>query len=415
MRGVAAIAGKDLLQLSRDRAALFWVVAFPLVVSALFGSIFYGDGAHGRPIEIALVDEDDSEASRRMAKRLEESPSLKVETESREDATDAVRKGDLAAYVRFAAGYGAGAGILPGDSTKLEVGIDPSKRVTAAMLQGVVMEAIYAEVKNRLMDREVVSAAVMRFVDQIAQGADKQALLSALAPLEQVFARLDLSRLQGALDIPGPHVVSVARSASGQPQSAYDVTFPQSMSWAMIAIVAFFATIIAREREAGTLLRLRLAPLSIFHVLAGKGMAACAASVATAVIVLGVGVLGFGLDMGHYVQLAMAILCAGFCASGMVMAFSVLGKSAQAVENGAWTIMLVFTMVGGGMMPLTVMPGWMQAVSHVSPVKWVVHAFDGVFWRGFTVTEMLMPCAILIGVGLAAYAVGGLVHARSES
>jgi ABC-2 type transport system permease protein len=415
MRGVLAIAGKDLLQLSRDRAALFWVIAFPLVVCALFGSIFAYDGAHGRPIEIALVVEDDSEASRRMAQRLEESPSLKVQLKSVEDAAEAVRKGDLAAYVRFATGYGAGAGILPGDSTKLEVGIDPSRRVTAAMLQGVLMEVIYAEVKNRLVDREIVNAAVMRFVDQLADGEDKQALLAALAPLEQVFAGLDLSRLQGAFDIPPPQMVSVARSLSGKPQSAFDVTFPQSMSWAMIAIVAFFATVIARERDAGTLLRLRLAPLSMSHLLAGKGLAACAASAATAILVLGVGGLGFGLDMGHYVQLTMAILCAAFCASGMVMAFSVLGKSAQAVENGAWTVMLIFTMLGGGMMPLAVMPAWLQAVSHFSPVKWIVYAFEGVFWRGFSVTEMLLPCAIMIGVGLAAYAIGGLVHARAES
>ena len=415
MRAMLAIAGKDLLQLSRDRGALFWVIAFPLVVSVLFGSIFGDEYSGSRPIKIVVVDEDGSEASAYMVKRLEESPSLKVLSKSREDATEAVRKGDLAAYVRIAEGYGAGAGILPGDLAKLEVGIDPSKRVTAAMLQGLLMEVIYAEVKQRMTDREAVSAAVLRLVDRVADGEDKQALLIALAPLEQVFARLDLSRLEGVFDIAGPQVVSVARSSSGEPHSAYDITFPQSMSWATLAIVAFFAVVIARERESGTLLRLRLAPISIVCVLAGKGLAAWVAVVATAVAVLAVGALGFGLDMGNYVQLAMALVCAAFCASGMVMAFSVLGKSAQAVENGAWTILLVMAMVGGGMMPLAVMPEWMQTVSHFSPIKWVVYVFEGVFWRGFTVTEMLLPCGILIGVGLVAYTIGGLVHVRAQS
>jgi len=415
MRAMLAIAGKDLLQLSRDRGALFWIIAFPLVVSVLFGSIFGEGGQAGGPIEIALVDDDGSDASGHMAKQLDESPSLKVQAKSLADASEAVRKGDLAAYVRFAQGFGAGAGVLPGDLAKLEVGIDPSKRVTAAMLQGALMEVIYAEVKNRLANREIVSAAVMRMVDRLADGEDKQALLLALAPLEQVFARLDLSRLQGAFDIAGPQVVSVARSSSGQPHSAYDVTFPQSMSWAILAVVAFFAVVIARERETGTFLRLRLAPISIAWVLAGKGLAAWVAAVATALAVLAVGALGFGLNMGHYVQLAMALLCAGFCTSGMVMAFSVLGKSAQAVENGAWTTLLVMAMLGGGMMPLAVMPEWMQTVSHFSPIKWVVFAFEGVFWRGFTVTEMMLPCGILVGVGLVAYAIGATVHARAQS
>ena len=44
MRKMLAIAVKDLLELTRDRGALLWVVAFPLIVSILFGSFFGGNG-----------------------------------------------------------------------------------------------------------------------------------------------------------------------------------------------------------------------------------------------------------------------------------------------------------------------------------------------------------------------------------
>ena len=52
------------------------------------------------------------------------------------------------------------------------------------------------------------------------------------------------------------------------------------------------------------------------------------------------------------------------------------------------------------------MPSWMQALSHVSPVKWAILAMEGAVWRGFSFNEMLLPCGILVGVGLLCFAIG---------
>jgi ABC-2 type transport system permease protein len=57
----------------------------------------------------------------------------------------------------------------------------------------------------------------------------------------------------------------------------------------------------------------------------------------------------------------------------------------------------------------------MQTASNISPVKWGIVALEGAIWRGFGFIDMLLPCAILIVVGAAFYAVGVWSLSRQES
>jgi len=89
-----------------------------------------------------------------------------------------------------------------------------------------------------------------------------------------------------------------------------------------------------------------------------------------------------------------------------MMTVAVLGKTEQAAGGLGWAIMMPLTMFGGGMVPLFVMPAWMQAVSNVSPVKWGILALEGATWRGFSAAEMALPIGVLVLVGLAGFALG---------
>jgi ABC-2 type transport system permease protein len=71
--------------------------------------------------------------------------------------------------------------------------------------------------------------------------------------------------------------------------------------------------------------------------------------------------------------------------------------------------MLPMSMLGGGMVPLFAMPGWMQSVSNYSPIKWGILALEGAIWRGFTPSDMLLPCGILLAVGVVGFTVGARV------
>ncbi len=61
MRALSALTIANVRGFVRDRAALFWTLAFPLIFIFLFGFIFQGSGGAG--LDVAWVDEDGSPAS----------------------------------------------------------------------------------------------------------------------------------------------------------------------------------------------------------------------------------------------------------------------------------------------------------------------------------------------------------------
>jgi ABC-2 type transport system permease protein len=112
--------------------------------------------------------------------------------------------------------------------------------------------------------------------------------------------------------------------------------------------------------------------------------------------------------------LAVAILSAAVCFCGMMMLLAVLARTEAAAGGFGWAILLIMAMLGGGMIPLFVMPGWMQRVSGVSPVNWAIRAMEGAIWRDFTAQQMLAPCAMLLAFGLVCFALGVFGFKRLE-
>ena len=66
----------------------------------------------------------------------------------------------------------------------------------------------------------------------------------------------------------------------------------------------------------------------------------------------------------------------------------------------------MFAIACGAMVPTFVMPAWKQSIGCISPVRWAMPAIEGGVWRNFSIAEMAMPCAILIGAGMICFTLG---------
>ena len=178
------------------------------------------------------------------------------------------------------------------------------------------------------------------------------------------------------------------------------------MLWVLIGGSVSFSMSIAIERSRGTLMRLLVSPITTRHLLAAKGLACLTTTLVTSTALITLGVTVFRVRPTSYPLLALALLCASICFCGIMMALSVIGKTEQAAAGVGWGLALPFSMLGGGMVPLFLMPEWMQLLGNISPMKWTLVAYEGAIWRGFTLTEMLAPCAVLVGIGVVAFAIG---------
>jgi ABC-2 type transport system permease protein len=422
VNGILTLAGKDLRLLLRDRAALFWVLGWPLAMGIIFGSMMGGMGARPRGgMAIAVVDQDSTAGSRAFVGRLRTSDALRVWETSLDSARTAVRLGDRVGYVRLKPGFGAGVAFGPGAQSGMEVGMDPSRTAEKGYLQGILMETSFQGLQDQFAQPDSMRRMVRRSVAEVEGAADMQPgqranVLRFLASLDDYLGHVDTSTYRrGSMGFKGPEIeaVSVERPTN-TPRSGFEISFPSAILWALIGCAAGFAQSMVYERTTGTFLRLRTTPLSRAQVLAGKGLACFVASVAVIVLLLALGRGVLGVRLENPAGIALAVLCAALGFTGIMMFISALGSSPRAVAGAGWAILLVMSMTGGGMIPLIAMPPWMRAVSNLSPVKWGVLGLEGAVWRGFSLGEMLLPCAILVGVGAVAFALGVAMSRRWE-
>jgi ABC-2 type transport system permease protein len=196
----------------------------------------------------------------------------------------------------------------------------------------------------------------------------------------------------------------VARVYEG-PRNPFDITFPQGVIWGLIGCAMSFGISLVTERTHGTLVRLRMAPLTNVQILGGKALSCFTSIMIVEVMLLGVA-LAFGVRPTSYPMLAAAGLSAAICFVGFMMLVASLGKTEQSASGAGWAILMPLSMVGGAMVPTFVMPAWIQSISFISPIRWTMLAIEGGVWRNFSIAEMATPCAILITIGIACFAIG---------
>ena len=429
MGAILFLALKDIRLLMRDKFGLFWLLAFPLLMALFFGSIFSGGSSGRAAMKVAVTDLDNTEASQDFMDQLDSSSALTVLRIPEDSARTMVRKGKAVAFLVLLPGFGDWDNMFGEDTSATMIqGIDPSRKAEAGYLQGIIMQAWFSRLQsmfsNPTQGRDYVSQVQSRLtVDTNLQPEQRKVLQDLLDGLGTFMAEAntgvftgtggDSSSSRGFMQGPRIKTEDVMLSESG-PRSSWEVTFPQALLWALLGCTAAFAIAIVSERTRGTLLRLRLSPLSRAHILAGKGLACFITAVGVCVLLLAIGKVIFNVRTPDLTALGLAIVCTAICFVGLMMLMSVMGKTEQSVGGAGWAILLIFSMTGGGMVPLMFLPKWMVPVSHLSPVKWGIYALEGAIWRGFTLAEMALPLTVLTLVGLVTFVIGVLVFRKTS-
>ncbi len=196
-------------------------------------------------------------------------------------------------------------------------------------------------------------------------------------------------------------------------RSRWDISFPQAMVWGVLGCVAGFSLSIARERTQGTLLRLRVAPLSQLNLLSGKAVACFLASLGVIALLNGFGYL-LGMRPVSFPKLLVAGVATSFCFVGIMMTLSTVGKSEESVSGIGWASNMVMAMLGGCMVPAMFMPAFMQKLSVISPVYWSIRALEGAIWREFSWNELILPLFVLSAVGVGGLIMGTAILTRRQ-
>lgn len=419
---IIALAHKDLQLLFRDRSGFFFTLLWPLIIAVFFGTLFGGGGDGRSAMSILVVDQDESERSQEFIATLDAAPEVDIRVTDRTEAVDLVRRRKSVAYVALKPGFGEACDrMFWGEPPTVELGTDPARQAEAAMLEGILMKYGSERMERFFSDPTIQRRNIEEGRASLRSSPDMPPAIRA--NLEQLYSDLDRFLGDDSFDADSGTAAGTQAGLGGfrplvvdrsdvtvvrrrWPASAYAISFPQGVIWGIIGSTAGFAISIVVERTRGTLIRLQVAPISRMYILAGKGLACFLSTIAISVGLYVFAFIVFRLRPGSYPLLAMAVISSSIAFVGIMMLLSVVGRTEQAAGGIGWAVLIVMSMLGGGMIPLFAMPGWMQRISHVSPVKWSVLAMEGAVWRGFSFSEMLEPCGVLVAVGVVCFIVG---------
>jgi ABC-2 type transport system permease protein len=143
------------------------------------------------------------------------------------------------------------------------------------------------------------------------------------------------------------------------------------------AAFATFGTAIAlaQELQKGVIDRLRSMPMARSAVLAGRLVADTARMFVTIVIVIGVGyAVGFRFQNGAALAVAMVALAVVFgLAICCIAAFTGLAiGDEESVQAFGLIWLFPITFLSSAFVPISTMPGWLQAFANNQPVTYVI-------------------------------------------
>ena len=139
----------------RDRTALFWTIAFPILFIGIFG-IVLGRGDDGASYEVGLVVEDQSPQAATLREVLAGFEALELTEGERESEIGMLAEGERRAVVVVPRGFGPS--INRDAPLPLQVHYDPSQQTTQQVVVPVLLRAFEVADRALTQTRPVVTA-----------------------------------------------------------------------------------------------------------------------------------------------------------------------------------------------------------------------------------------------------------------
>ncbi|MGI1677137.1 MAG: ABC transporter permease [Cellvibrionaceae bacterium] len=201
--------------------------------------------------------------------------------------------------------------------------------------------------------------------------------------------------------------------------SSVQQNVPAWLVFAMFFVVVPLSNTLIKERQLGTLKRLKTIPVSPVILILGKLLPYFIVMQLQVVCMIAVGIFvvpmlgGDQLEMGSsFTALALISFALSLAALGYAFLIAVITKTTEQATmlGGAGNIILAA--LGGIMIPKFVMPMSMQKISEWSPMNWGLEGFLDVFLRNGDATLVLSKAAMLGGLGIFLIVIASLVMAK---
>jgi len=347
MRALLSLTAANIRSYTRDRAALFWTLAFPLIFILMFGLIFQGGGTAG--LNLGWADEDGTPAATTLREGFDSLKGVEITPADREASLASMKDGKVDAVIVVPAGYGQAVGSAQGGTptpTNIVVYTDPSRSNLAGSVEQTV-------------------AAVLGVVN-----------------------------MQGR----PPLVTATQETLQTQDLNFISYFVPSMLGLSVMQVGIFAAIPLVADRQKLILKRLAATPLKRWQLVGSNVLMRLLIALVQSVIIVGVGVALFGVEITGPWALTIVFVSLGavtFLALGYVIAS--FAKTEDSANGMTSIVQFPMMFLSGTFFPIAAMPAPLQAVARLIPLTYLADALRQVMVGGAAFASLGVCAAVLGG------------------
>jgi ABC-2 type transport system permease protein len=169
------------------------------------------------------------------------------------------------------------------------------------------------------------------------------------------------------------------------------------------------------EKRSGVLERMRVTPASRLALLLGRVLNNAVTLIIQAVLLVAVG-YAFGLRAPAAGVVAGLVLVVVLGLSLAALSYAVaLTLDDQLFAPVMSTAVLPLVLLSGAFLPMSMAPGWLDALSHISPFRYVLEALRELFAGHYATGTVGVGVAVTVVVALVSVAIGTRVFNQENA
>ena len=409
MRTILDIARNELYLIFKDRSIWLNLVVIPLVIAYVIG-FATGGGSSAEPSAPRLIVDvtgaDGGELATAFMDDLRGVNENLVLCPQDNDEADVCQLGEATF-----------------DETLAQTRLEDETSLALIEIPAGFTESINAGENAEIVYRSNEDAIAPSYILQAVQAVTQRlggALIASRVGGEIAVESLNLDDPAFAADVReraaalwAQQPVQVTYTVAQQPESSqptstggFGQSFPGIGTMYVMFIVFPAAVALIQERKNWTLQRLAVMPISRAQILGGKLLARFVIGMLQYAIMFGFGAL-LGVRYGNDpVALVLIMVAFTLCVTALMLALTSILKNVSQATGITLFLTLTLAPLGGAWWSLEIVPAWMRAAGHISPVAWAMDGFRSLLFESGNLTTVALPILVLLTMTAVFFVIG---------
>ena len=330
----------------RDRSAVFWTFAFPILFILLFGLIFSGNGSP--TYTVGLVNQDGGPVGAALVQTFHQVKPFSIKTGTLDNELSNLKKGQLDMVLVIPAGLSSS--VTGGQTAQVQMYYDPSVNATNSQIEVNIVQQVLADFNRRFT---------------------------------QTTPPLSLAQ----------------QSVNSQHQNEIDFLMPGILAMSLMQLGLFgTATPLVALRQEQVLRRLGATPLPRSYLLASQILLRLTIGFGQAVLIVGISKVVFGVHFeGSLLALAGLVILGALAFVALGYFIASLAKTVESANGITSAINFPMMFLSGIFFPLAFLPTFLTPVVRALPLTYLADAIRQVSNGSIPEFPMMVDIGVLAG------------------